>query len=118
MSTISDPLRRQLPDAVLGVLDEQPEKTQTAFAKEYDRRRKKVRNTYLLLLFLPGLHFFQLGFSFVRLVLSFSFIFTINGLFVWWLLEWFLAPRRVRKYNQDLAMDVLKDVKSLYSPAG
>ncbi|MFW5893939.1 MAG: hypothetical protein ACOC0L_01055 [bacterium] len=118
MSEITENLRAQLPEAARGVLAEQSEKIQNAFAQEYERRRRKVRNTYLLLLFLPGLHFFQLGFSFLRLVLSVFFLFTIGGLFLWWLLEWILAPRRIRKHNENLAMDVLKDVKSLYSPAG
>lgn len=118
MSEISKNLRDQLPNAVLGALDDLPEKTQTAFAAEYNRRCKKVSNTYLLLLFLPGLHFFQLGFSFFRLVLSTVFLFSFGGFFLWWLLEWILAPRRIRKHNQNVAMDVLKDVKALYSPAG
>lgn len=118
MSAIPTSLRGELPEAARAALDEQSVRIQNAFANEYDRRSKKVRNTYLLLLFMPGLHFLQLGFSIVRLVLGFCFIFTIGGLFVWWLLEWFLAPRRVRKHNQDLAMVVLKDVKDLYSPAG
>jgi Flp pilus assembly protein TadB len=112
---ISDRLRQELPQSVLSALNKLSTEQQASFEDEYKRRKKSTGKGLLLLLCLPGFHFYQLGFTFSRVLVSALFLATAGGLMAWWLLEFFLHRKRIQRHNESLAVDVLKDIKALYA---
>ena len=114
MQNIPEKMSKKLPVAVTGALEDLPEKAQEGFVTEFQRRSMSPGIAILLLILLPGFHFFQHGFKGIRILQVLLFWLTLGGFGVWWLLEFVLAPKRVRKANQDLAMKIVQEVKSLY----
>ncbi|KIX15280.1 hypothetical protein X474_03665 [Dethiosulfatarculus sandiegensis] len=47
--------------------------------------------------------------------LGVAFLLTAGGLWVWYFVEIFLTPKRVREYNADIATSILRDMKILQS---
>ncbi len=63
----------------------------------------------LLLAILFPIQLFFLG----RIVLGILFLLTAGGFGVWYVIEWFLTPGRVRKYNQSLALQIVQDLQTM-----
>ena len=59
----------------------------------------------VLAIFFP-IQLFLLG----KVLLGVLFWITLWGLLVWWVVEWFLTPRRVREFNGQVAMDVATEM--------
>lgn len=110
---VSKQLQQELPPSVLPAVIKMPEDQQASFIAEYNQRKKSHLTGRLLVLLLPGFHFHQLGFSGKRLMAMMLFQATCGGLFVWWVLEFFLHSTRIQNHNQALAMEIMKNIKVL-----
>lgn len=73
-----------------------------AFWVYYNRKQKNIGPMLATAVFLPGFHLLLLE----RIGLWVAFVLTAGGLGVWYLTEWFLVPRRVAAYNQEVAVRV------------
>lgn len=100
----------ELPSMVAAALEKMPLEQAEMFAEEYLRRRRRLLGMELLAIFFP-IQLFFLG----RVGLGIAFLLTGGGLYVWWLIEIFLTPRRVRDYNLELATEIMRDIKILGS---
>ncbi len=78
------------------------EDQQVAFSGYYTKNKRNLGLMLLLAFFLPVQLFF-LG----RSGLGIIFILTGGGFGVWYVIEWFLTPKRVRDYNARVASDAL-----------
>lgn len=81
---------------------------QLHFLHEYQRRRKSTEVGYACWFFV-GLHYAYVGKWGIQLL----FWLTAGGLLVWWVVDLFRVGGIVRQYNQDAAVEVLKNVKLL-----
>ena len=79
------------------------------FYKEYKRRRKSLFVAYILLLIF-GWHYAYLK-KWGSQILS---IITLWGLLIWWLIDWFRLPFLVEKYNNGIAVEIIKDYVLIY----
>ena len=52
-------------------------------------------------------------FIFGKLGLGIIFWLTGGGLMIWRLIEIFLTPTRVQRYNEDLSIEIVRDIKAL-----
>lgn len=59
-----------------------------------------------LAIFFP-IQLFLLG----KIGLGVVFLITGGGVWVWWIIECFLTPKRVREYNGDAASKILMEMK-------
>ena len=107
---IDSKLANQIPSSVKQGLAKLPPELQSTFEEEFQRECKSGALMLMLAIFFPIQHFF-LG----RTGLGIVFTFTGGGLFVWWIIEWFLAIPRTRAYNQDVARRILRDIKIMNS---
>ena len=99
-------LIEELPPLVSSALaDLEPDKRQM-FLEEYAAKRRGTVGMVLLAIFFPIQLFF-----FNKIGLGVAFWLTAGGLYVWYIIEIFLTPRRVRHYNQDVATEVMRDLK-------
>lgn len=83
---------------------------QMMFQKQYEKKSKNTGIMVLLAIIFP-IQLFLLG----RTGLGIAFLFTLPfgvGI-LWWIIEWFLTPKRVREYNGDIATKILTDMKLL-----
>jgi hypothetical protein len=78
------------------------EEQQVAFSSYYTRNKRSTGLMLILAIFLPVQLFF-LG----RSGLGILFLLTGGGFGVWYVIEWFLTPKRVRDYNARVASDAL-----------
>lgn len=60
----------------------------------------------VLAIFFP-IQLFLLG----KTGLGVAFILTGGGMFVWWIIEIFMTPKRVRDYNENVAATIMRDLK-------
>ena len=75
------------------------------FEAEYARRRKNTA-LYVVLAIIFPIQLVLLG----RLGLQLIFWLTGGGMFIWWVIEWFLTPKRVREYNDKVATEIARDL--------
>ncbi len=98
-----------LPVMVRDQLSAMPTQRQGAFLEEYRRRRKRIPVAYLAWL-LFGSHYAYLG---GRWLVQFGFWLTGGGGLVWWVFDAFRLPWMVRNHNQNVAIDVLRDMRAI-----
>lgn len=79
------------------------------FFDEYNRRKKSLFLAYILLLFL-GWHYAYLK-KWGSQILS---IITLWGLLIWWIIDWFRLPILVKNYNNNIAVEIIKDFALIY----
>lgn len=101
---------KELPLMVREAFSYMPAAKQAMFMTEYKKKRKDPLLLLVLAVFLP-VQFFLLG----RTALGLLFWATLGGFGFWWFLEIFLAPRRARAFNEDLARELMRDLKILAS---
>ncbi|MDE0665143.1 MAG: TM2 domain-containing protein [Acidimicrobiaceae bacterium] len=70
---------------------------------DYNRQKRDVGNMQLLAIAFP-IHFFLLD----QWFLGFLFWFSFGGVGVWWVIEWFIVPHRVDRYNDLIADEVVE----------
>jgi len=56
--------------------------------------------------------FFPIQLFFVGKVgLGVAFLLTAGGCGLWWIVEIFLSPKRVRDYNEEISLQIARDLK-------
>lgn len=96
-----------IPAAAVPAFQELTEEQQAAFVGQYNTRKRSMALMVALSIIFP-IQLFFLG----RVVLGIIFLLTGGGFGVWYVIEWFLTPGRVREYNARVASDVFASVKS------
>lgn len=72
------------------------------FIARYDAAKRSMALMMALAILFP-IQLFLLG----KVLLGLLFLLTGGGLGVWYVIEWFLTPGRVREYNIKVANDIL-----------
>ncbi|MCB2227404.1 MAG: hypothetical protein KQH53_12060 [Desulfarculaceae bacterium] len=98
-------LNSGLPQGVARALKRMPGSLRREFFVEFRQRRRGVLPTLILAVIFP-VQLFLLG----RWLLGAAFWATLGGLGVWWVVEIFLTPGRVRDYNMYLARSILDNI--------
>jgi len=80
---------------------------QEEFVEEY--RRKAKSGGMALFLWIFGLHYAYIG----KWGIFLLFLFTMGGFFIWWLIDIFRVVGMVRNHNKDVAVDVLRNMKTI-----
>ncbi len=93
---------------VASALGKLTEEQRAQVEHEYLRKRKSVGAMVALAILFP-IQLFLLG----QTGLGVAFLLTGAGFGVWWVIEWFLTPRRVRDYNNDLASEIVRNCRLL-----
>jgi TM2 domain len=91
-----------LPAAVKIAESKLDPKLRKAFNRDFARRRKSLIAAYLAW-FLLGWHYLYLG----RIGLQFAFWFTLGGIGLWWLMDFFRLPGIVTRLNEDMARELM-----------
>lgn len=86
---------------------------QRIFISEFERRKKSVGISYLLW-FLLGWHYAYLK-KWGWLIL---YILTVGGFFIWAIIDLFRIPKMVEQYNNDLALEILRDISIMFPDEG
>ncbi|WP_241287578.1 TM2 domain-containing protein [Chryseobacterium indologenes] len=82
---------------------------QRIFISEFERQKKSVGISYLLW-FLLGWHYAYLK-KWGWLIL---YILTAGGFFIWAIIDLFRIPKMVEQYNNDLALEILRDISIMF----
>lgn len=104
---IDPALSDELPATVRNSLGKMSSEQQSVFEGEYKRKRKDKILLTLLAVFLPTIQFFMLG----KVGLAVLFWITIGGCGIWYAIECFLTPKRVREWNHGVASEIMRDMK-------
>lgn len=83
------------------------EAQQSAFVTYYNQHRRSTGLMMVLAILFPVQLFF-LG----KIVLGIIFWLTGGGFLVWYFIEWFLTPGRVRDYNAGVSADAFRLIES------
>lgn len=100
--SIASVLSPSIKQALASMSDE----AQSSFEDEYSRKSKSATLMVILAIFFP-IQLFLLG----KTGLGVAFLLTAGGVWVWWIVEIFLASGRTREYNQDIASQIVRDMK-------
>ena len=95
-----------LSPTVQGTIANMTEQQKLAFESEYNKKAKSV-GPYVFLAIVCPIQFILLG----KVALQIVFTLTLGGFFVWYIIEWFLTPKRVREYNETIATDIARNIK-------
>jgi hypothetical protein len=87
-----------------------PDEQQLLFEDEYKRKAKSTGLLTVLAIFFP-IQLFLLG----KTGLGIAFIITLGGMGIWWIIEWFITPGRVKSFNEDVATRLLTEMKIMHS---
>jgi len=82
------------------------EKEQQMFWMQFPSQSKDPTVMTLLAIFFP-IQFFLLG----QIGLGVAFFLTGYGCCIWWVIEWFLAAGRTRKYNDTIALTLIQGIR-------
>lgn len=88
-----------------------PVQKQDMFVEEYRKRTKSVGIAYLFLIIILSLHYGYLR----KWGIQVLFWITGGGLGIWWLIDLFRLPGLVKNYNNDIAIDTIKDLKIMWN---
>jgi hypothetical protein len=91
-----------LPPVALAQFVDLSEEQKVAFVGTYNSRKRSMALMVGLAIVFP-IQLFLLG----RVGLGILFLLTGGGVGVWYVIEWFLTPKRVRDYNTKVAGDTL-----------
>lgn len=100
-------LSNVLPSVVKGALASLGAIQQQMFVEEYNRKKKSVFVAYVCLL--VGLQYGYLR----KWGLQVVFWITAGGVFIWWIILLFSLSSKVKNYNRDVAIEVMRNVKIL-----
>ena len=82
------------------------EEDKMTFWLQYKKKRRGLVPMLLLAVFFP-IQLFFLG----KLGLGIAFWLTGGGFGIWYVIEWFVTPKRVRDYNEEIALQIGRDLK-------
>lgn len=100
----------QLPSSVKNALGRMPGEQQAVFEEEYVGKRRNAVLLLLLSILFP-IHFFFEG----RVGLGILYWLTLGGFGIWWFIEILTVWGRTKRYNQDTATTLLRDMKIMNS---
>lgn len=95
-----------LPSMVKEALSRLPIEKQSMFVDEFNRKRRDSGIMLALAILFP-IQLFLLG----KTGLGIAFWLTGGGCGVWWLIEVFMAFKRTRDFNEDIAKAIVRDIK-------
>jgi hypothetical protein len=78
------------------------EEQKAAFVNRYRSAKRSMALMVALAIIFP-IQLFLLG----KVLLGILFVITAGGFGVWYIVEWFLTPGRVREFNRKVASDIL-----------
>ena len=78
------------------------------FVHMYNSQKRSLGGMEALAILFPIQLFFL-----ANIGVALAFLFTGGGFGIWWVVEWFLTPGRVRKYNAKVALDIVMQMKML-----
>jgi hypothetical protein len=107
---ISPSISNSLPATVKTALAKMPDEQQMLFEDEYKRKAKSTGLLTALAILFP-IQLFMLG----KTGLGIAFLITLGGMGIWWLIECFLTPSRVKSFNEDAATRLLTEMKIMNS---
>lgn len=87
-----------LPPPSVPAFQSLPEEQRALFAQEFSVRKRSMGLMVVLSIIFP-IQLFFLG----RVGLGILFLLTGGGFGIWYVIEWFLTPGRVRDYNAQVA---------------
>ncbi len=96
----------KLPNMVKTSLAKLSTEHQSQFVEEYKRKSKNLGVMMVLAILFP-IQLFLLG----KTGLGVALWLTGGGLGIWWLIEIFLTPKRVKDYNENIATTIMRDLK-------
>lgn len=96
-----------LPPVAAAAFEDLTEEQKAEFVAAYEGRRRSMPLMMAFAILLP-IQLFLLG----KVLLGIVFLLTGGGFGVWYLVEWFLTPKRVRDYNTKVADETLTLVKA------
>lgn len=103
---IEESISKNLPIMLKEPLSKMPEEKQSIFVEEFKKRSKSVAIMTILAVLFP-IQLFLLG----KTGLGIAYWITFGGSGIWWLIEIFLTPKRVKEYNADVGTQILRDMK-------
>lgn len=109
-SLLSQRMIDRLPEIVKRTVGSMNDEDRLHFERHYLKRRMVTWPLVLLAVFFP-IQLFVLG----KIGLGIVFWLTAGGFFIWWFIEIFLTPTRVQQYNEDLSIEIIRDIKALES---
>ena len=105
---IEQKVLESLPMDIQSALSKMSDDEQKIFQLKYrDGIKSKINMLILAIIFPIQLFFLK------KHILGFIFLSTAGGFFIWWVIEIFLTPSRVRTYNEELAMQIITNMKML-----
>lgn len=85
------------------------EDQQLVFKSEFDKRKKNVLPMFIATVFFIHWFFYgKVGLGIIYLLV----MLTVFG-FIWWIIELCMTAKRVREYNDEIAVDLARDMKIL-----
>ena len=96
------------PPAVQSALSNMSDEQKITFQNSYDQQKKNKVLLVILAIFFP-IQLFLLG----KTGLGVVFWLTLFGLGFWWIAEIFLTSKRVDEFNNELALKIASQIKSL-----
>ena len=96
-----------LPSMVKVTLSKMSEEKQAMFVEEFKRKKKSLGLAYFFLIICLGMPYGYLG----KWGLQIVYWLTGMGFFLWFFYLLFALPGLVRDYNQDVASQVVRDLK-------
>lgn len=103
---VPDDVARVLSPMALQALGRMNDDQRAMFLHTYSKRKRSVGAMLALAILFP-IQLFLLG----KTGLGVAFILTAGGMLVWWVVEWFLTPKRVREYNCNQADEILMQMR-------
>lgn len=101
-------LRTDLPPLVAQKLASFNPTQIATFGQLYGQQEKQVGTMVALSILFP----IQL-LLLKKVGLWFAFFFTGGGFFIWYVVEWFMTPGRVRAYNAQVAMEIAVQISAM-----
>ncbi len=96
-----------LPSSSVEAYSALSEEQKAAFVARYNASKRSMALMVALAIIFP-IQLFFLG----KVLLGILFLITGGGFGVWYVIEWFLTPGRVRDYNAKVASEILASVQS------
>ena len=100
------PATYSYPPVVQASIAKMDEQQKLTFEAEYARRHKSKGLIIALAIIFPIQHFL-LG----KVGMGIFFWLTLGGLGWWWIIEIFLSPKRANDYNDEIALNLARDLK-------
>ncbi len=94
-----------IPDMAVPGYQSLSDEQKVTFVTEYSTRKRSTFLMVVLAVVFP-IQLFLLG----KVLLGILFWLTGGGFGVWYVIEWFLTPGRVRSYNSEKAMQILTEL--------